>query len=372
MDRLKLAMLAGLLESMGWALHFTYSRAWVRDTLGDDYSFIFMLAAAETLPVILSIIGGLHGDVAGRRRIAELSALQAPLFVLVPVLGLHYMPLLVGASAALWAYFWPNLVAPVMEETGRTGSGYARFAIGSTAGWGLGGVLVMVYDWLGMAEPSAVYWTAALMLVAAALVSLDVVSASRPRATVHDVVGFLRRGGLGVLALFLAIVSLQAASEIFWNASAFKLYGEAGSIAMFSLVYSTLPTAIGVLVRPLAGRTVDAAGPWRTYLAVILSYAALYLGVYLSKGPLLLALWVLPVFAFYDTSIYTLAARVFPENLQGSAGGLVVLSYFAAGIVVLGLSTISMGYKEILLVTEALALAAALSLLASRRRLAPP
>ncbi len=367
MDRVRLAMLAGLLESVGWALHFTYSRTWVKDLLGDDYSFILMLAAAETLPVLLSIVGGLHGDVSGRRRIAELSALQALFFALIPMLGLHYMPLLVGVSAALWAYFWPNLVAPVMEETGRTGSGYARFAVGSTAGWGLGGALVMLYGWLGVAGPSTVYWTAAFVLMAAAIVSLDVVSTSRPGATMQEVVDFLRRGGMGVLALFLAIVFLQTASEIFWNASAFKLYGEAGSIAVFSLVYSILPTAIGVLVRPLAGRTVDASGPWKTYLAVILSYSALYLGVYTSSGLLLLALWVLPVFVFYDTSVYTLMARVFPENLQGSASGLVVLSYFAAGLIVLVLSTLTLDYVKILAITEALALAAAVSLLASRR-----
>jgi hypothetical protein len=366
-DRVRLAMMVGFLESLGWSIHYTYSRAWVRDTLGDDYGFILILAAAETLPVILSLLGGMHGDVAGRRIIALLSTLQAPLFASIPLLGLSRLPLIITACSALWAYFWPNIVAPVMEETGRSGSGYARFAIGSTAGWGAGGLTAMLLGALGSTGPVEAYVPAGISLAAAGLLGVRVVEASTPRASLAEVAGFMRRSGRGLLYFFLSLVALQGASEVFWNTSSLKLYGETGSLALFSLLYSVAPTLIGVAARPLAGRAVDQAGAWRALWAVIASYAALYAAIYLATGPLLYLLWIIPIYVFYDTSAYTLSSRLFPEEMQGSASGLVVLAYSAAGLAALLLSQASPSYLGSILAAEFLALLSASALLAAKR-----
>jgi len=367
LDRVRLAMIVGFLESLGWSIHYTYSRAWVRTALGNDYGFILTLAAAETLPVIISLLGGVHGDVAGRRMIALLSTLQAPLFAAIPLLGLSRLPLVIAACSALWAYFWPNIVAPVMEETGRSGSGYARFAIGSTAGWGAGGLAVMMMGEAGVTGPAAAYLPAAVSLAAAGVMGIRVVEASAPRTSIAGVAGFLKESGRSILYFFLSLVALQGASEIFWNTSSLKLYGEAGSIALFSLFFSVAPTLVGVAARPLAGGAVDHAGAWRMLGAVVTGYAALFIAIYLATGPILYAVWLIPLYVFYDTAAYTLSSRLFPEEMQGSASGLVVLAYSAAGLASLLLSQASPSYTDTLAASEILVAASAALLAAARR-----
>ncbi|MDK2383944.1 MAG: hypothetical protein QI199_03920, partial [Candidatus Korarchaeota archaeon] len=178
-----------------------------------------------------------------------------------------------AACSALWAYFWPNIVAPVMEETGKSGIGYARFAVGSTAGWGAGGLVVASLSASGHAGPAEAYLPAAASLGVAGLLGIRVVEASAPRASLAEVAGFLRRRGRGLIYVFLSLVAMQGASEIFWNTSSLKLYGEAGSLALFGLLFSAAPTLVGVAARPLAGRAVDRVGAWRMLGAVAASYA---------------------------------------------------------------------------------------------------
>jgi len=273
----------------------------------------------------LSILWGYLADRLGRRVFVALGATGAISFALLPT---FYKPMqfaLVASYASLaWGLGWPAVVAMFMD----TPESYSKVMAFTSAGYALGsGSMGIAFGLLKLRafELASVCYLAAYILFYA---FYEDPSRSQ-RASVRDFVWLLK--SMSWLAVSLVMASF--AIELGFASMAVRLRGlvGAGGALLYGLFFGTLPLAFSVPARLCIAYVLKHVDP-RPLLALTLSlYSAYHIGLYCLGGLPLLVLWLLPIYAMYDSSAYASAQRYAYTNLRASASSVVLTSQCIGG-----------------------------------------
>ena len=320
-----LLALAQLLHVAGWGAYYALTRM----LYSGQERFLLALAAAETLPTAAGVLGGLLAEARGYRAALGFGLLEAATLVAAGLLihapaGLWAMAF---AASLAWSIAGPQVYAYTLTATGLGAEELGKVMAGATLGFSLGaGLAPLAAEHM---DPGTVLAGFGALVAASYLLVLGVAEGRPLRGPGEGLRGRLGRAALVAATAASAYTGTETLGSVYMG----RLSREVGAT-----LYSAANTAaglIGAAVRPLAGRLVDAKGAARVLAATLLAYAAYTVILDRVHGLLFLALWLVPLFPFLDTSLYKLAAILLGEALGTS---VVSSSYSITGAVLLAAS----------------------------------
>ncbi len=351
-----LLAIAGLVSSLGWSIYYTVSRPYYSDFLGLSYSSILVIASSEWMPGLTSFIWGYLGDKIGHKRVLMLGFLSFTLS-LIGYINPVFIPIVVGLASLGWAAVWPIILASIsrISPTGRVGRSYSMFAIGTSSGWGLGGVVGGILDTiLGV----RVVLVVAGLLIGLAYASTIIILRSTNFTYENISIRLLVKKYLLLLAISSIVLTISI--DYAFNLISVKLFYELNEdVVLYGLFLTTIPAILGALFRPLAGIIVDKIGGLKTVVLASILYTIIYITASVSKGLLLGIIWIIPIYPFYDTGLVKLASEVSKDYERGTVMGLINASNSVAGslMFVLGPLTDVLGYTYSMWLSACIALA---------------
>ncbi len=323
-----------LLSNLSYGMYLVLSRDLVKTILGNNYGFMTMLVAAETLPLLFSALGGGLADVVGRRTILLISVAGAiPLF-LMGVTSIYYLPVLAALYMAMWSLAWPSITGALLHATGSSGRSYGFYMMWATIGWGIGGPLGGVLE--QVLGPSATFYLSAIIYALSAIIPY----LSFPE---HVTGGTARtrevlEGARLALYTFMAGSLVFAGLNLFFGSYALRLRQIAGSSSFFGVVYTLFPAIIGAVARPLVGILSDKIRPVYVALMGTVIEATLMVLLYFAWGWTAILIWLVPAFPFLDQGYTMLLSRRLPGRLQALAAGIRLTMSSLGGAIVLIIS----------------------------------
>ncbi len=346
-----------LFVNIGFGMYLTISRDTIHSLLGYDYSFMSLVVAAENIPLLFSVIGGGLGDVIGRRHLVLVGSVSAIPLLLIPFLPLNLLPLMASLYVLFWSLAQPSITGALLHATSSSGVQYSIYAVFGTIGWGIGGplagVLIRIYG------GTASWVTASIITLTGFLVAylLFPPQATGGSASPSDLLRALRL----VYPYFLANVLAMSGFLLFYGNYSLVLRGRISDPGLYGLIYTFIPSIIGIITRPLIGVASERIEPLRIALAGILTYIVVTTGLYYSSGLLMVILWAVPVYPLVDQGFMLTYSRRLPSSLQAFASGLWGTAFSMGGILVLlaGVSPTSSSLtwiycsSEILLISSA-------------------
>ncbi|ADV64943.1 hypothetical protein Desmu_0635 [Desulfurococcus mucosus DSM 2162] len=333
MDRVLLVFYAAslMLGIVGGA-YYVVSRNAVYIEVGPDYAFMSLLVASETLPGFFSVVGGVLGDMLGRRRMIVLGALSSIPFIIAGMGGVRSLPYLILMYGVLTSMASPNVYGGLLHYTGSSGSSYSLIAVAGSIGWAIGGVI-------GGYMAESLSFTAC-MTVLAAMVSASYLAVyaaypgkvTYPGASLMEVVD----GAGRVWPLFLASVLSFTGVRFFFSNYVLALRSMLTDPVVYGLVVNTIPAITGAAIWPIIGRVSDNRNPVLLAMIAVAEYAVL-IAVFLNLGdPVVVSvLWAIPIYPLLEQGLVISISRKLPGRLQSLASGVFTTSLSVAGFAIL-------------------------------------
>ncbi len=329
-DNYKLSyMIVMYLLGVIFSLYYTYTRTVIGKTLGEDYGFIALMVAMESIPGFFAVLLGFASDKIGRRKMLFTGFLASIVLFIMGNVDPRVYPLLAFAYMFFYMSFQPTVYGIVLHSVGGKGLDFSWFLLVGSLGWATGGVIPgLIETHLGSA---GVFYFGSILLITATLLSIIFYPS---RLAIEKI--FLSEFTLSIKKHTLIILGLVIGSAgvgLFIGAYALKLYAMIQDTLKFGLVFSSIPGIFGSLVRPLAGYIVDKYSPEKVLAAVFIAYMILGLIIINISGILIIILWFTPLYPFYETSGYTMLSRRLPPSLQATAAGLFSTAVSISGFI---------------------------------------
>ena len=345
--RLKLYSIGNFFLGLGMGLYYTFSRPYLGIDLGGGEKLVLLLTGLEYASFLLSVAWGALADSLGRRRMVLLAALSGP-----PIAALAATPpspplfvALATTSFFIMSFGWAPSVSAVVVDKERAGVSYAYYALSGGLGWGTGAAAAWPLSYIagektvlastGISLATAYLWLYALYPPEAA--GGEKIPAKTIFKEAFTELKYLTlavaMGTAGMIGAFnIYTLKLTAIVE-----ELAKNYSWLGPRSLYGIVYGGLPVLLGAPCRPLAGKAVDKIGAARLYAASMTAYLAELIGIGVADGLPVLILWILPIYPFYDTSMYVGAARYLGRH-EATSAGIVLTGESAAGLLMMTVS----------------------------------
>ncbi len=354
------------LLNMVIGMYMMLTRDYVKAALGYDYSFITLLVASETLPSIMSVVGGSIGDIIGRRKILGFSIFGSIPLTLMGILGISYLPLLAGVYSIMINISLSIIMSALLHATKSSGRSYGYFMTYATLGWGLGGPLA------GFLKPiiglRSCFILVSLIYVISILIPYSVFPeiAMGGKAELKDII----IGAKTVIYMFVAGSLVFAGLNLFFGNYSLRLREISGSPEVFGIIYTLLPAIIGALTRPFIGVLSDRIDPLIVALIGCIIEMVCIILLYYSWGLIAVIIWLTPAYPFLDQGFTMLLSRRLPGKLQALAAGIrVTMSSFGGLIVlVLALTIISSSLYYIMITSILMILSSIILLVVAKHR----
>ncbi len=349
-----LLAIASLVSSLGWSAYYTISRPYYSNILGLPYSVILIIASSEWMPGLSSFIWGYLGDKIGHKRVLILGLLSFTLS-LVGYVDPMFIPIVVGLASLGWAAVWPIVLASIsrISPISSVGRSYSIFAVGTSLGWGLGGIIGgLLSTILGIREVLVLTG----LLIGIAYSSTAIILRNTTYTYENISIRLLVRKHLLLLAISSIVLTISI--DYAFNLISVKLFYELNeNTVMYGLFLTTIPAILGALFRPLAGVIVDRVGGLKSVALASILYTIIYTIASIVRGLLLGVIWIIPIYPFYDTGLVKLASEISRYNERGTIMGLINASNSIAGslMFILGPLTDILGYTYSMLLSACIA-----------------
>ncbi|MCD6300721.1 MAG: MFS transporter [Staphylothermus sp.] len=315
-------------------MYMLLTRDYVKTVLGYDYTFMTVLIASETLPSIVSVIGGSIGDIIGRKKVLGLSMLGMIPLGLMGILEISYLPILAGIYWAMNGISQSIIMGALLHATNSSGRSYGYFMTYATLGWGLGGPIA------GYLVPITGIRTCFILVSIIYAISIIIALSVFPKTAIGGEAD-LKEVFLGIKTVayvFFAGSLVLAGINLFFGNYSLRLRDIAGSPEVFGIMLTLLPAILGAIVRPIAGVLSDKINPLTVALIGSIMELACITTLYYSWGLLAILIWLIPAFPFLDQGYTMLLSRRLPGRLQALAAGIRVTMSSIGGLIVLMLA----------------------------------
>ncbi len=323
-----------VLHVAGWGIYYALTRM----IYARQEGFLLLLAAAETIPTITGIVGGILAERKGYKSVLLVGILEGLGLILAGTFV--YNPKLLWLSvlfaSIMWSMAGPQVYAYTLSlfngETYKLGIVAAGSTIGYSVGSGFAPLLYKIVN----SEPTLI--VAGIMIVIAYIMIIVLLPDRKPKVLNND-----RSSGLATYLCLIVIASLSfLVVEVIGSIYMGRLSVEVG-LETYGLVNLT-SGLIGALARPLAGKIIDSIGSRTSLLIILMAYSAYVHVLNASHGILFAVLWLIPLFPFLDLGLYKLASLMMGES-RGTA--IVAASYSVTGLVLLLMSVMSIDHYAI-------------------------
>jgi len=358
-------LIAGFLGGVAGSMYYTYSRVYLRESLGAESNYVVgLMVSFEQIPSILGLLGGFLADAFGRRRIYSFSFIDPFLIALLAVINPFYFPFIALTRSLLGSITGPAITGALMTAVNRSGRLYSIYVSSSTFGWVIGGVVPGLI--IGFTGSTGIFILVALITAVTILIQyLFFPETSIEKPKFGELPGVFR----SIWDIVLANTLANGALSIFWTLIGLEIYSETRNLLLYGLLLSSITALAGGVVRPISGLLVDKYQPFIILLLSLASYLAIDTAIIFTRGVPRIILWIIPVYPFRDTATSIMISRRVSLKHQSTAFGLSTTMNTLSGIIVYTMNEVAKGDLTLIYIIHIAILLTAITILLTNYRL---
>lgn len=325
--------------NMVYSIYYTISRPLFGNDMFGPWVIIYIIGA-EYLPSLLSFLIGSLGDFYGRRKFLLLAFLGAiPLSLIFQSTDWKAVTLLVCFYSLFSGIVSVIGLSSVIERRDSVGVRYSYVGMATGLGWGIGSTVA----WYVFYKVNRIFFgisLATIYLLGVSLIALgyEGKDKSSSKWVFEGIEHIIKSASWLVPILLLSSIGIaigNSVNSLNLDKKLSSLFsGETSSRLLYGLFYGGFPVMLGLPIRILAGRLVDKKNERKLLAAAFTAYLLLYLFLPYAHPIIFILLWLVPIYPFYDTSIYALLSRS-TKSYESTATGLLASVYSLAGITLL-------------------------------------
>jgi Major Facilitator Superfamily. len=347
MEKLVKLVTGLMMLNIVYSLYYTISRPLFGVDLYGSWIILY-ITGAEYAPSLLSFIIGVLGDVYGRKKILALGLLGfTPLLLIFTVLDWKLVTVSIGFYSLFYSIVSIIALSSLIEDRARVGTRYSYAGLAMGVGWGIGSAIAWpMYISLGQVFFALI--TASLYVFAVFTITIGYsgkdreLSTDLSKAIQHVFVNLAKLAPI----ILLSYIGISIGSNINALIMDSKLRevinisnSSINSRFFYGLFYGTLPVLLGTPLRFLIGKFIDKGYEEVAFIGAVFTYLILFLVLPYTPPLLFIILWALPVYPFYDTSIYAIISKS-TSSFEASVTGFLSSIYSLAGLVIILLNTV--------------------------------
>lgn len=341
-------LIAGLMMlNIVYSLYYTISRPLFGVDLYGSWVILY-ITGAEYAPSLLSFIIGALGDVYGRKKILALGLLGfIPLLLIFTVLDWMLVTVFIGFYSLFYSIVSIIALSSLIEDRARVGTKYSYAGLAMGVGWGIGSAIAWPM-YINLRQVFFALITASLYLLAVFMVTMGYsgkdreLSTSLNRGIQHVFVNLAKLAPI-ILLSYIGISIGSNINALIMDSKLREIINISNSSInsrfFYGLFYGTLPVLLGTPLRFLIGKFIDKGYEEVAFIGAIFTYLILFLILPYAPPLLFIILWALPVYPFYDTSIYAVVSRN-TSGFEASATGFLSSVYSLAGLTIIAFNTV--------------------------------
>ena len=339
-DKMSTYAAVAFVNTLGWGVYYSFTRRYLVDELSAG-RVVMLLAGLEWGMSMASLFAAILEQRLGRKSILIGSLSSLPIVASSFIKEPYAFSAVISFSSLLWALSWPSVISTVFQNvTGEYGKTYSSFTVATGLGFGVGALLSGLVYKIGGAF--LVFLLIALLFATTFVAGWALSPAERANRN-SRVEWRLRSGGL--TAFLTSLTLIVFAREMFFAVGAVKLstsidelfpqVDEGTRYVLYGLFYGFIGSLISPFARLVSGRVVDRYGPLNVYIASGASYLVTYWLFALTSGIVPVLLWLVPLYPFLDTSVYSYVAERSGVNNRTHGFGQVIFFTSLGGILLL-------------------------------------
>lgn len=341
-----LVMVLGLsMLEVVYGMYYTISRPYFGVDLYGAWMVVYLIGAEYT-PSLFSFMLGALGDTVGRRVLMAIGGLGViPLFHIFTLTDWRQVVVSVGLFNLFSWLVFTFAMSSIIEDRARIGSKYSVAGLGMGLGWGIGALIAWpLFNYLGNYLFSTTLST--IYALSSLLVIIGYSGKERENTTPISALKtvFSELHWFAPIILFssigLSIASSMTSILLDYKIRELPILNKSFDSRLFyGLFYGTIPVLAGTPARIIAGRLVDNRKEEKLLLTALSSYLVLFLVLPFTPPILYILLWLIPIYPFYDTSIYAILSRN-TNKYEATATGFLASINSLAGVLIIILNTI--------------------------------
>ncbi len=341
---LYLLAISNMFLAIAWSLHTVISRRWIYLELPRDRALelVNFILSAEYIALFITFLVPLIETRLRRLFLIYMTFIQSIAFLVITFIDIYTAIIMTGIASAFGAILWVEILILALEisPAQRKGLGLGIATAGGTLGWGLGGVIPLI-TFLTPIHPRNLY---PLVALTALISSYILFVAYRHIPRVKDLQNSTKPFSPSVLRelswRITPILLCYTGIALGWNVASIKLQEDLAlinigieALPIFSLLYTTIPSVIGAVARPLAGFISDRIDIVKGFIAIATIYTIYYPLLFTSRPPISFVLWLLPLYSFYDTFSILYLEKMFRDPVLSCS--VIIASQGFTGLVAL-------------------------------------
>ncbi|MGB9725727.1 MAG: MFS transporter [Fervidicoccaceae archaeon] len=340
---------------LSYSIYSVTIRAKIGSIAKSDYSFMILLTSMETIPGIFSVLSGYYSDRFGKILPLSFGFVASSLLVLFPFIQITLLPIFVFLFITMYMLYTPTIYGMILRKAEGSGKKLGMLLMMFSIGWTCGGFFPSLLSLTGYTDLGFLF-SAILLMISAKMLLSKMEQSKKLEDRSVSIYGFkesIKYAWKIILGLILWASGYFLLSGIF----SLRLYNSVNNQFEYGVYFTVITGLASIIVRPYAGKLVDKFSPYKVLLSSISAYLGLSLALIWAPPPLVVLLWILPIYPFFDTGSYSLLSRAMPFELQSTAAGIINTSISFGGSINLILYYFLRNVSfEVMLVTDSVLL----------------
>jgi len=325
----KIFFLVPLMIGMSYSIYTVTLRTKIGANAQFDYSLMILITSMETIPGIFSIIAGYYSDKFGKKVPLFFGLIASASLAAFPFIPFEALPIFVFLFVTMYMIYTPFVYGVILRKAEGSGKKLSLLLMMFSIGWTCGGFFPSLLSMAGLVDFAFIF--SAILLLASAELSIskfDLKISGKEKFSLKSLKESITVARKIMAGLVLWSSGYYMLSGIF----SLKLYNSVSNQFEYGIYFTVLTGFLSIIARPYAGVLTDRFTPQKTLIFSIAAYLLISIALIWSPPLLVILLWILPIYPFFDTSIYSLLSRMMPFELQATAAGVISTSISIGGI----------------------------------------
>ncbi|MEM0020864.1 MAG: MFS transporter [Fervidicoccaceae archaeon] len=325
----KAFLLVPLLLGLSYSIYTVSLRAKIGSTMGTNYSFMVLITSMETIPGVFSVVMGYYSDKFGGRLSIYFGFAASILLILFPFLPMELIPLLVFSFVTMYMIYTPYIYGIILRKAMGSGKKLSMLLMMFSIGWTCGGLFPAFLSLVGKGDMG--FFIASFLMMLSAWILVGIYGGNSFHEASKFSIGDFRNALSTAWWTAIGLILWSSGYSMLSGVFSLKLYNSVGSQFEYGFYFTFITGMASIIIRPYAGMLVDRISPLKMITASTMAYLLLSLILLRAPPALIIILWILPIYPFFDTSSYSLLSRIMTIQLQSTAAGIMSTSLSIGG-----------------------------------------
>lgn len=325
----KAPYLVPFLMGTSFSIYLVTIRTKIGSLNQEDYSFMILLTSMETIPGVLSVVSGYYSDKFGEKIPISFGFLASFLLAVFPFVPLELLPPFVFSYISMYMLYSTTIYGKILRKAEGSGKKLSILLMMFSIGWTCGGLFPSFLSLINSIDFG--FLASSLLLMISARIVMPTLEPQEKKEKYSAFKYSFKEQIKQIWKIAIGLILWASGYYMLSGVFSLKLYNSVSNQFEYGIYFTVITGLASIMIRPYAGRLVDKISPFKVLIGSIFAYLLLSIALIWAPPFLVVLLWILPIYPFFDTGSYSLLSRMMPYELQSTAAGIINTSISLGG-----------------------------------------